>query len=127
MLGVRYPEGGGEMSLRWKIQSFNILILILFLGIAGGAKAQGLTIFVDTWPPYNFEKDGKIVGICTELIEAALQKANVQYKFVVYPFKRAFYTVQKTPNTMFFTVARIPQREDMFAWIGPLHSRQVSF
>ncbi|BCS88237.1 substrate-binding periplasmic protein [Pseudodesulfovibrio sediminis] len=114
------------MSFRWKIASLNILIIILLFGVVGGAKAQNLTIFVDTWPPYNFEEDDKIVGICTELIEASLQKANVQYKLVVYPFKRALITVQKTPNTMFFTVARIPQREDMFAWIGPLHSRKVS-
>ena len=94
--------------------------------MAGGAKHQELTIFVDRWPPYNFEENGKIVGISTELIEAALKKANMRYKLVIYPFKRALITVQSNPNTMLFTVARIPQREDMFAWIGPLHPRKVS-
>ena len=113
------------MSCKWKIKSFNFLIIILLLGVVGNAKASGLTIFVENWPPYNFKQNDKIVGISTELIEAALQKAKIKYKLVVYPFKRALITVQKTPNTMLFTVARIPQREDMFTWIGPLHPRKV--
>ncbi|WP_027722465.1 substrate-binding periplasmic protein [Maridesulfovibrio zosterae] len=113
------------MSCHWKIKSFKILIIILLLGIVVNAQARKLTIFVDNWPPYNFEKNDKIVGISTELIEAALQKAKIPYKLAVYPFKRALITVQRTPNTMLFTVARVPQREDMFAWIGPIHPRRV--
>jgi len=111
------------MSCQWNIKSFTILIIILFLGLAGTAKAHDLTVLVDNWPPYNFEKNDKIVGINTELIEAALQKAKIHYKLITYPFKRALITVQRTPNTMLFTVARIPQRENMFVWIGPLHPR----
>ncbi|SME90139.1 substrate-binding periplasmic protein [Desulfovibrio gilichinskyi] len=113
------------MSCQWKIKSFKVLIIILLLGIVGNAQAHELTIFVENWPPYHFEQNNKIVGISTELIEAALQKAKIRYKLVIYPFKRALITVQKKPNTMLFTVARIPQREDMFAWIGPLHPRRV--
>lgn len=104
---------------------FPILIIILFIALATTATAQKLTIFVDNWPPYNFKKDGKIVGISTELIEMALKDAGIQYEFSIYPFKRALYTVQRTPDTMLYTVARIPQREEMFAWIGPLHPRKV--
>ncbi|WP_432735967.1 substrate-binding periplasmic protein [Maridesulfovibrio sp. FT414] len=113
------------MSFQWKIESFKLIVIILFLAMAGTAKAKEFTIFVDEWPPYNFNENGKIVGISTEIIETALQKANVQYKLVLYPFKRALLTVRKTPGTMLFTVARIPQREDMFAWIGPLHPRKL--
>ncbi|WP_291327912.1 ABC transporter substrate-binding protein [Desulfovibrio sp. UCD-KL4C] len=113
------------MRCQWKVKSFKILIIILLLGIVGNAQATELTIFVDNWPPYNFKQNDKIVGISTELIEVALQKAKIKYKLVLYPFKRALITVQKKPNTMLFTVARIPQREDMFTWIGPLHPRRV--
>lgn len=113
------------MTWHWMMKSFKILIIILLLGLTATAEAQKLTIFVDEWPPYNFEKNGKIVGISTELIEMALTNADIQYDIVLYPFKRALITVQRTPNTMLYTVARIPQREDMFAWIGPLHPREV--
>ena len=113
------------MSFQWKMKSFEILIVILLLGVTGTAKAREVTIFVDNWPPYSFKKDDKIVGISTELIELALQKANIKYKLVTYPFKRALITVQNTPGTMLFTVARIPKREELFKWIGPLHPRRV--
>lgn len=113
------------MNFQKKTRLFNLLIIMLLLSIAKTVEAQELTIYVDNWPPYNFIKNDKIVGISTELIEAALQKASIQYKLVKYPFKRGLTTVQSTPNTMLYTVARIPQREDDFAWIGPLHPRKV--
>ncbi|MFW5499153.1 MULTISPECIES: substrate-binding periplasmic protein [unclassified Maridesulfovibrio] len=113
------------MCYQWKINLCKILIIILLLGIAGNAQAYELTIFADNWPPYNFKKNNKVVGISTELIEAALQKAEIKYKIVIRPFKRALITVQKNPNTMLYTVARVPQREDLYSWIGPLHPRKV--
>ncbi|MCJ2163795.1 MULTISPECIES: transporter substrate-binding domain-containing protein [unclassified Pseudodesulfovibrio] len=113
------------MNFKKMIKSFKLFIIILLFGLVGAAKAQELTIYVDNWPPYNFIKNDKIVGISTELIEAALQRANIQYKLVKYPFKRGLATVRSTPYTMLYTAARIPQREDEFAWIGPLHPRKV--
>ncbi len=113
------------MNFHKNMSSFKLLMIILLFGVVGTAKAQELTIYVDNWPPYNFVKNDKIVGISTELIETALQKANIQYKLVKYPFKRGLITVQSTPYTMLYTVARIPQRENEFAWIGPLHPRKV--
>ena len=113
------------MCYQWKIKSFKLLVIFLLLGIIGNAQAYELTIFADSWPPYNFKKDNKVVGISTELIEAALQKSEIKYKIAIRPFKRALITVQKRPNTMLFTVARIPQREDLYSWIGPLHPRRV--
>lgn len=113
------------MNFQGNMKSFKLLLVILLLGVAVTAKAQELAIYVYDWPPYNFEKNDTIVGISTELIEAALQKANIQYKFIKYPFKRGLLTVQDTPYTMLYTVARIPQREDDFAWIGPLYPRKL--
>ncbi|WP_320175124.1 transporter substrate-binding domain-containing protein [Maridesulfovibrio sp.] len=115
------------MYYQWKINLFKLLIIILLLGAVRNAQAYELTIFADNWPPYNFKKNNKIVGISTELIEAALQKSKIKYKIQTRPFKRALLTVQKKPDTMLFTVARIPQREDLFSWIGPLHPRRVYF
>ena len=107
------------------LKSYKIIIIILMLGFAVTAKAKEFTILVDNWPPYNFQENGTIVGISTELIKAALKKANIQYKLKIYPFKRALLTVKETPYTMLITVARIPQRENMYAWIGPLQPRRV--
>ncbi|WP_319759266.1 transporter substrate-binding domain-containing protein [Maridesulfovibrio sp.] len=104
---------------------FIFLITILFLGMARTADAQKITILVDNWPPYNFKKDNEIVGINTELIEAALKRTHIKYKLVMYPFKRAMKTVQKYPNTMLLSVALIPQRKAHYAWIGPMQARRV--
>ncbi|WBF69103.1 transporter substrate-binding domain-containing protein [Desulfovibrio subterraneus] len=112
------------MSRQWKPKHF-ILLLIAFFYSSPYANAQDLTIFFDIWPPYNYIESGKTVGISTELIETTLQNSNIKYKLVQHPFKRAILTVETTPYTMVYTVARIPQREDAFTWIGPLHPRKV--
>ncbi|WP_415716820.1 substrate-binding periplasmic protein [Maridesulfovibrio sp.] len=114
------------MSSHLMLKSLKILIVFLLLYSAVAVQAKELTILTDNWPPYNFKKDNRIVGISTELIEAALQKSKVKYKIKLYPFKRALITVKNTPNTMLFTVARIPQREEYFAWIGPIYPREVN-
>ena len=104
-----------------------IIKVVLFFTLLVTTKlyAQEITVIVSEWPPYNFTKEDKVVGISTELIERALKKANIEYKLVIYPFKRALNTVQKTPYTMFYTVARTAELENKYKWIGPLHNIDV--
>lgn len=116
---------GEKMSRHWKLKSFTFILGILLLGLSGNVRAQEISVFTDNWPPYNFEANGEIVGVSTELIEEALKKTKIPYNLQMFPFKRAFITVQRTPNSMFFTVARTPVREDKFAWIGPIYPRRV--
>ncbi|MCU4674143.1 ABC transporter substrate-binding protein [Catenovulum sp. 2E275] len=107
------------------MKRFITLNIIIFVIITTNIKAQELTILTHQWAPYNFKEQDIITGISTELVESALHMTGFKYKLQLYPFKRALYTAQTTPNTMFFTVARIPQLETKFKWIGPLHPRVV--
>lgn len=99
--------------------------ILLFLTLSTSLQAKELTVLISDWAPYNFKQNDKVVGISTDLVEAALNRSGLEYKILIYPFKRALYTVENTPNTLLFTVARINQRENRFKWIGPLYPRQV--
>lgn len=105
-------------------------LLALVLGLSAGATlaAPGsglpsLMAYTEQWPPYNFVEGGKVQGIATDMLRAACELAQLHCSFQVVPWARAYKVVRNTPNTVLYTTARKPAREDQFAWVGPLLPR----
>jgi len=101
-----------------------IIILILFIcnPVSGGQKLMVLT---EDWPPFNYKENNRIVGISTDLVIAALNKAGLEYTLHLYPWKRAYQVTRDATNTLLFTTSRTKKRETLFKWIGPLFSRKI--
>jgi polar amino acid transport system substrate-binding protein len=87
------------------------------------ATAIDLKAYTEEWPPYNFLNGKQVTGISTEILRVACSNANLQCEFQLVPWTRAYKTVQETKNTIIYTIARTPQREGQFVWIGPILSR----
>ena len=64
--------------------------------------------------------DKKTIGISTEIIEEIFKSANIKYKIEILPWARAYDTALKSKNTGLFSLARTPERENLFHWIGPI-------
>lgn len=105
--------------------AFRSAALILIMSFPILARADPLTIYMDIWPPYNYIENDQIIGLSTELIEAALHKTSFEYQIKAQPWMRAYLNVQKTPYTALYTVNRSPQREKLFKWVGPLYPSDV--
>jgi len=93
------------------------LFAILFAARAG---AVTITCYAEEYPPFNFIKDGKPAGMSTELLEATCQEAHVDCQIKIVPWPRAFREAVKNPDTLVFSTARIPVRENSFVWLGPI-------
>lgn len=87
------------------------------------ATNQRLVAYTEHWPPYNFAESGKVQGIATDVLRAACELAELQCSFQVVPWARGYKVVRSTPNTVLYTTARKPSREDHFLWVGPLLPR----
>ncbi|GAA0783760.1 transporter substrate-binding domain-containing protein [Roseibium denhamense] len=92
-------------------------ILLVLMAILP-AKAQPLTIVTEEFPPYNFSQDGVPQGLSTEVVEAVLQKIGFDAKIEFLPWARAYLTAQNRKNTLIYSIGRIPEREDLFEWVG---------
>ncbi|MDZ7918808.1 substrate-binding periplasmic protein [Rhodoferax sp.] len=79
--------------------------------------------YTEHWPPYNFAESGKVQGIATDVLRAACELAELRCSFQVVPWARGYRVVRNTPNTVLYTTARKPSREDHFVWVGPLLPR----
>lgn len=87
------------------------------------AMAADLTAFTEEWAPYNYSDNGKIKGISTDMLKAACEAARLHCEIRMVPWARAYKVVQSTPNTLLFTTARKPSRENDFLWVGPILPR----
>ncbi|MBX9818975.1 MAG: transporter substrate-binding domain-containing protein, partial [Burkholderiaceae bacterium] len=84
---------------------------------------QRLVAYTEHWPPYSFVESGKVQGIASDVLRAACELAELRCSFQVVPWARGYKVVRNTPNTVLYTTARKPSREDHFVWVGPLLPR----
>lgn len=104
----------------WKIAC---LCAALAVGALMPAHATDLAAYTEEWPPYNFNENGEVSGISTDILRAACQTAKLQCTFQIVPWARAYKTATRTPNTVLYTTARKPSREHEFVWVGPILPR----
>lgn len=80
-----------------------------------------LQVVTEEWPPFNYtNKEGRIVGRATLVVEQLLRDANISYEMHSYPWVRALQQAKKVPNTMIFSIFKTSEREEQFKWLCPL-------
>lgn len=80
-------------------------------------------LITEEFSPYNFLKEKEPVGISIELLQEILEKIGARQKINTvefFPWARGYYIAQHNPNTVLFITARIPEREELFKWVGPV-------
>ncbi|AZN35571.1 substrate-binding periplasmic protein [Iodobacter ciconiae] len=87
--------------------------------------AEQLNALTEYLPPLNFEKNGKVTGFSTELLDLIALDAKVTLKKEMLPWPRAYSRAQKESNTLIYSIARTPERESQFQWLGPISSRRI--
>ena len=67
-------------------------------------------------------ENGENKGFCTDIVAAVLKKAGLSARIRTYPWSRAYETALRKKNTLIYTIARTPERENLFHWIGVIVS-----
>ena len=102
-----------------------MIILLIMVSVCQASGFEKLTLLTEDWPPFNFRKNGEIVGISTDLVVATVKRAGFEYALKLKPWKRAYQDAIEAPNTLLYTTSRTENRENLFKWIGPLYPRQI--
>jgi polar amino acid transport system substrate-binding protein len=98
-----------------------VLIASLLAALQTGAAAQAqlLHIATESSPPTSMLEGGRVVGIATDKVREAMQRASVDYTLEVLPWKRAYSLALTRPNGCVYSTTRTPEREHLFKWAGP--------
>jgi len=94
---------------------------LFFLSNSSFASQTEVTFVTEHLPPYQIIKeDSSVVGFATEVVLEAAQRAKINYSLYLYPWVRTYNLALTKTNHCIFSLARLPSREKLFAWIGPV-------
>ncbi len=112
------------------------LLLVLAsasLLLINGAHAEenpgtGLVLLTENFPPYNMAKNGKnfaqdenINGIAVDIVREMFKRADITYSLTLrFPWERIYKLALEKPGYGVFVTARLPDREKLFKWVGPI-------
>jgi polar amino acid transport system substrate-binding protein len=122
---------GGEFIIRYNqighIALFIfVCMLMVFIPCSSADEAfsaRDLTYITEQFPPYNYQEDGKLQGVSVDLLEKAWEKMGVNLNRSVIqllPWKEGYQKTLDKKNMVLFSTARLPQREQLFKWAGPI-------
>ncbi len=94
-------------------------------------EISDLTFYTEELPPYNYEEDGMLKGLSVDLLEATTEKMGTEVsreEVNLVPWTEGYQAVLNENATVLFSMARTPEREDLFKWAGPVYTnRKVLF
>ncbi|MBB3193527.1 substrate-binding periplasmic protein [Roseateles terrae] len=96
-------------------------------GQAGVPLPASLRLLTEEFPPINFSEGGVPRGLTVDLVQAIQQRLGQDLPIQVLPWARAFREAQEAMPTALFATARIPERESLFQWVGPVVQFRSTF
>lgn len=90
-----------------------ILLMVCWPGFRQGtANADELIIGTSTgYPPYYFEENGTLKGLCVDIINATGKKLNISVRYIQYPWKRMLHSGRTGSVDAVMPLFRTPERE----------------
>ncbi|MGB7571037.1 MAG: ABC transporter substrate-binding protein [Methanothrix sp.] len=106
---------------------FVIVLTAVFPCMASdqAVSAKDLTYITEQFPPFNFKEDDNLQGISVDLLEMVWQRMGEDLNrsvIQVLPWTEGYNRTLEEDNTVLFTVGRVPEREQLFKWAGPIGS-----
>ena len=114
-----------------------IVIIIGFLIIAGvftqsaaqePDSLQNITYITEEFPPFNFQENDTPTGLAVDLLVAITKEAGDEIPATdvnIVPLSEGLSTVRNSTGTVIFSIARTPDREEFYRWIGPFASYNI--
>ena len=95
---------------------------------ADDAPTYSMVLLTENFPPYNMAIDGKnyaqeanIQGIAVEIVRETFKRAGIGYSMTLrFPWDRIYKLALEKPGYGVFVTARLPEREKLFKWVGPI-------
>ena len=86
-----------------------------------------LKLYTEDSPPSSYKEKGQIKGLSTEIVQEILRRIGQPDTISLVPWARGYKLVQSDAGTALFSTTRLPQREALFSWVGPLYRQRWGF
>jgi signal transduction histidine kinase/ABC-type amino acid transport substrate-binding protein len=93
--------------------------------LPAAGSIRNLTFYTEQLPPFNYQENGTLQGISVDLLEAATERMGQKVsreEVRLVPWTEAYRAGLRENNTTIFMAGRVPQRESLFKWAGPIYT-----
>jgi len=77
-------------------------------------------LVTEEYPPVTFLKDGKPLGLVTDLVREIAARQGIPDNIRLTSWKNAYNMALLYPKVVLFSAERTPERESLFKWVGPV-------
>ncbi|MDD3312578.1 transporter substrate-binding domain-containing protein [Pseudodesulfovibrio sp.] len=98
-----------------------ITIAVLFLSCPV-VFAEDIHMQAILYPPLVYKSGDGLCGVAPDVVRAIQAEVDDSNPLVVVPWLRAYELAQSSPRQALFAIVRIPEREALFKWVGPVFS-----
>ncbi|MCV2357534.1 transporter substrate-binding domain-containing protein [Paucibacter sp. TC2R-5] len=84
-----------------------------------------LQAFTENLPPLNFSGASGPAGFSVDLLRMMAGEAGLGLDVQVQPWIRAMRSAAESKHSVLFSLARLPEREALFQWVGPISERRI--
>jgi polar amino acid transport system substrate-binding protein len=105
------------------------MVSIVLKSLAAGAFAGALLasqpvlalkLLTEENPPLNYTEGKQVTGMGTEVLLEMGKRAKVPMEIQVMAWGKAYELAQDAKETCLYSTARLPNRENVFKWVGPI-------
>ncbi len=97
-----------------------LIILFLFILSPLCVFAENINLQAIIYPPLVYEVNGELRGVAPEVVQAIQTMIGDTNPIQVAPWLRAYNQTQNLSRQAIFAIVRIPERESLFKWVGPV-------
>ena len=109
------------------IKRLSSILCALILVFSSVTSASDFKIMTEELKPFGYYEQGKLTGVCVEIVRELLEDLSLPDTIEVYPWDRAYRETQNMPNRILFAMGRNEAREPLFKWVGPLLDNTTYF
>lgn len=107
---------------RWRI---GCGVLLCCLPLLAWPAAPVFRVVTEDSPPFITRNDSETSGPGKAFVARLMHDAGLDYTHQVYPWARSLALAQRMPNVLIYALARTPEREAQFHWVGELLSMRI--
>ena len=103
------------------LQAAPVVATAVAAAAPGGAPGAGTRLYITTEQSgtSSMLDKGRVVGVATDKVREAMQRAGVAHTIDLLPWKRAYAAALQRPDACVYSTTRTPERERLFKWAGP--------
>ncbi|MEP1553308.1 MAG: transporter substrate-binding domain-containing protein [Paraglaciecola sp.] len=104
-----------------------LALCLTFFYKATAAVAVDLNIVTELSPPHQLWEKNHVGGPATDKVKTFIQKTGLTANYDIYPWARAYNKALKEPDTLIYSIAKTPERANLFHWLIPVVEYKFGF